>query len=245
MSGGAFAQVGTPAELYQEPQSAFVADFMGKMNFLRGEYLGTENDRPVETAAGTVVLHVAGATVQQVDQTAGERLIHWLSDADLAFLLYVLGLAGLVFEILHPGLNVPEELAGRAVHAYEPHEYAAEVCVVGAGMAAATEWLNALAAGSTVISVRRREPARRPLNVERHYFTKRGLDGFRRTPPEERVELLRRFLEPSYPPGRAWDAPLADSRFRVEACVNGAEQVICATGFKRGFAHDPLLARLV
>src|SRR5438552_3433709 len=54
-----------------------------------------------------VVLHVAGATVHQIDQTAGERLIHWLSDADLAFLLYVLGLAGLVFELLHPGLNVP------------------------------------------------------------------------------------------------------------------------------------------
>jgi hypothetical protein len=147
----------------------------------------------------------------------------------------------------HPGLNLPEELVGepRAVHAYAPHDYAAEVCVVGAGMAAATEWRNALAAGSTVISVRRREPARRPLNVERHYFTKRGLDGFRQTAPEQRVELLRRFLEPSYPPGRAWDEPLQNPRFRVEAHVNGAEQVICATGFRRGFAHDPLLARLV
>jgi hypothetical protein len=145
----------------------------------------------------------------------------------------------------HPGLNVPEELAGRAVHAYEPHDYSGEVCVVGAGMAAATEWLNALAAGSTVISVRRREPARRPLNVERHYFTKRGLDSFRRTDPEERVRLLRGFLEPSYPPGRAWDEPLRTPRFRVEQHVNGAEQVICATGFRRGFAHDPLLARLV
>jgi hypothetical protein len=27
--------------------------------------------------------------------------------------------------------------------------------------------------------------------------------------------------------------------------VNGAEQVICATGFRSGFRHDPLLARLV
>src|SRR5262249_57102951 len=27
--------------------------------------------------------------------------------------------------------------------------------------------------------------------------------------------------------------------------VNGAEQVICATGFKQGFGHDPLLSRLV
>src|SRR5439155_5032873 len=69
--------------------------------------LNTENGRPVETATGTVVLHVAGATVHQVDQTAGERLIHWLSDADLAFLLYVLGLAGLVLELLRPGLKLP------------------------------------------------------------------------------------------------------------------------------------------
>jgi hypothetical protein len=149
----------------------------------------------------------------------------------------------------HPGLSVPEEVAGdaRSVHAYEPHDYGAEVCVVGAGMAAATEWLNALAAGSTVISVRRREPARRPLNVERHYFTKRGLAGFHRTAPERRVELLRGFLEPSYPPGRAWDEPLvrAGRRFRVEPAVNGAGQVICATGFRRGFAHDHLLRRLV
>ena len=27
--------------------------------------------------------------------------------------------------------------------------------------------------------------------------------------------------------------------------MNGAEQVICATGFRRGYAHDRLLARLV
>src|SRR4051794_24582821 len=41
----------------------------------------------------------------------------------------------------HPGLALPDELAGdpRAVHAYEPHGYADEVAVVGAGMAAATE----------------------------------------------------------------------------------------------------------
>ena len=30
-------------------------------------------------------------------------------------------------------------------------------------------------------------------------------------------------------------------RFRVAAALNGAEQVVCATGFRRGFAHDPLL----
>jgi cation diffusion facilitator CzcD-associated flavoprotein CzcO len=151
----------------------------------------------------------------------------------------------------HPGLAVPDELANdpRAVHAYEPHEYASRVAVVGAGMAAATEWLNALESGSEVVSVRRREPARRPLNVARPFFTKRGLAGFYAAPPARRAELLEGFGEPSYPPGRAWDAPIEaaarEGRFRVAPAVDGAEHVICATGFVAGFRNDPLLARLV
>ena len=151
----------------------------------------------------------------------------------------------------HPGLARPEELAEdpRAVHAYEPHEYADNVEVVGAGMAAATEWLNALAAGANVTSVRRREPERRPLNLPRTLFSRRGLAAFHRTPQAERIGLLRRYSAPSYPPGRRWDEPLeraaAEGRFRVSAGLNGATQVICATGFRRGFRHDALLARLV
>jgi cation diffusion facilitator CzcD-associated flavoprotein CzcO len=151
----------------------------------------------------------------------------------------------------HPGLNVPQELRDdpRAVHSYEPHDYAATVTVVGAGLAAATEWLNALAAGAEVVSVRRREPMRLSLNVPRHYFSRRGLAGFHRLQPRERVERLRTLSAPSYPAGARWDEPLElaarEGRFRVEQSLNGGEQVICATGFRRGFRHDPLLARLV
>src|SRR5215211_4297496 len=151
----------------------------------------------------------------------------------------------------HPGPAVPPELVGdrRVVHAYEPHEYAREVAVVGAGMAAATEWLNALEAGATVTSVRRREPLRRPLNVERPLFSKRGLSVFHATTPARRAELLGELSAPSYPRGPTWDEPVdwaeQHGRFRVEERVNGAEQVICATGFLRGFQHNPLLARLV
>jgi cation diffusion facilitator CzcD-associated flavoprotein CzcO len=151
----------------------------------------------------------------------------------------------------HPGLARPPELEGdrRAVHAYEPHEYAERVAVVGAGMAAATEWMNALEAGAQVVSVRRREPLRRPLNLPRPLFTKRGLASFHATGPTERVALLRRFAEASYPPGREWDEPLQqatrDGRFRVAESVDGEPQVICATGFRRGFRHDSLLRGLV
>jgi hypothetical protein len=151
----------------------------------------------------------------------------------------------------HAGLAFPPGLEGdpRTVHAYQPHEYADEVEVVGAGMAAATEWLNALEAGARVVSVRRREPLRRPLNVERELLSRRGLAGFHRTGRDERIALLRRFLAASYPPGRQWDEPLARAtaagRFRIEPAINGAEQIVCATGFLRGYSHDPLLARLV
>lgn len=151
----------------------------------------------------------------------------------------------------HPGLNVPEELRDdpRAVHSYEPHDYAPTVTVVGAGLAAATEWLNALAAGAEVVSVRRREPARRQLNVPRQYFSRRGLDGYHRLSPRERIERLRTLTAPSYPAGARWDDPLEratrEGRFRVEPSLNGSAQVICATGFRRGFREDPLLARLV
>jgi cation diffusion facilitator CzcD-associated flavoprotein CzcO len=151
----------------------------------------------------------------------------------------------------HPGLNLPRELHDdpRVVHAYEPHDYASTVTVVGAGMAAATEWLNALAAGAEVVSVRRREPVRRPLNVPREYFSRRGLAAFHRLDPGQRAARLRVLLAPSFPPGEAFDAPLAraaaEGRFRVEQSPNGSEQVICATGFRQGFGADRLLARLV
>jgi cation diffusion facilitator CzcD-associated flavoprotein CzcO len=151
----------------------------------------------------------------------------------------------------HPGLAFPAELEGdpRAVHAYEPHDYAERVEIVGAGMAAATEWLNALAAGADVVSVRRREPERRPLNLPRQLFTRRGLACFHATRPDERRALLCRWSGPSYPAGRAWDEPVErarrSNRFRVAPELNGADQVICATGFERGYAHDRLLANLV
>ena len=148
----------------------------------------------------------------------------------------------------HPGLARPDAYP-RAVHAYEPHEYEATVAVVGAGMAAATEWLNALSAGAEVVSIRRREPLRRPLNVPRPFFSKRGLAAYHAATNERRAATLRELSTPSYPEGPGWDEPVRaaerEGRFRVEASPNGSDQVIAATGFKQGFHHDALLADLV
>ena len=36
MNHGVIEQVGTPLEVYREPATAFVADFIGSMNFMPG-----------------------------------------------------------------------------------------------------------------------------------------------------------------------------------------------------------------
>ena len=150
-----------------------------------------------------------------------------------------------------PGLNIPEELRfdPRVIHSYEPHDYAATVTVVGAGLAAATEWLNALEAGAEVVSVRRREPIRRLLNVPREYFSRRGLGAFHRLGA---ASVPRACGRCSLPPIRLATRGISrlPKRRQKDASasrpsLNGSEQVICATGFLSGFRHDPLLSRLV
>jgi hypothetical protein len=104
------------------------------------------------------------------------------------------------------------------------------------------------------VSIRRREPLRRPLNVPRPYFSKRGLAGYHAAPTERRAATLRELSAPSYPAGAAWDEPVRaaerEGRFHAHVPPNGTEslkgaQVIAATGFLQGFRHDALLADLV
>ena len=145
-----------------------------------------------------------------------------------------------------PGIpGLAQRLPG-AVHAYEPHEYAAQVAIVGAGMAAATEWLNALAperrwsrcAGTSRCAGRSTCRGRTSPSAASPRSTR-----FR---DRQRAARLRELAAPSYPPGRAWDDPLraADRRrFRVETAPPHGFQVIAATGFKKGYATRPAARR--
>lgn len=45
MNGGKVLQVGTPSEIYENPRSRFVADFIGETNFLTGKVMDSEGDR--------------------------------------------------------------------------------------------------------------------------------------------------------------------------------------------------------
>ncbi|MDX9912671.1 MAG: ABC transporter ATP-binding protein [Phycisphaerales bacterium] len=55
MDRGQVVQLGTPRELYERPQSVFVAEFLGETNFLPGEVRGREGEAiVVRTPAGDV-----------------------------------------------------------------------------------------------------------------------------------------------------------------------------------------------
>jgi hypothetical protein len=171
------------------------------------------------------------------DESLHRRRVSQVTQCYKGFLVDGHGPYGHVLLALgHPGLAWPGDRDTRYVHAYEPHDYARKVAVVGAGMAAATEWANARAAGAEVVSVRRREPVIRPLNLPRPLFTKRGLAMYRQG---DRRAFLQAFSAPSYP------AHLRTCAHMCRAVPDDADQVIAATGFLRGFAHDPLLAQLV
>ncbi|TIR16631.1 MAG: ABC transporter ATP-binding protein [Mesorhizobium sp.] len=58
MDKGQIAQIGSPASLYSEPASPFVAEFIGKMNFLPVEYLGSATSGPQIRVSGTSTLSV-------------------------------------------------------------------------------------------------------------------------------------------------------------------------------------------
>ncbi|NJL94696.1 MAG: ABC transporter ATP-binding protein [Anaerolineae bacterium] len=56
MEGGRVLQIGSPEEIYEEPQTRFVADFIGETNFLTGTLRAHQADRAqVELADGQMV----------------------------------------------------------------------------------------------------------------------------------------------------------------------------------------------
>ncbi len=59
MGGGRVLQVGSPTEIYEQPNSRFVADFIGESNFLDGEVRGISADAVTVMVDGTLPVHVA------------------------------------------------------------------------------------------------------------------------------------------------------------------------------------------
>ncbi len=79
MRDGAIAQIGTPAEIYNFPRNAFVADFVGSANLIRGRHR-PECDRDglivLETPGGTLVYGTTHGRPVGADGVFSVRTIH-------------------------------------------------------------------------------------------------------------------------------------------------------------------------
>jgi mannopine transport system ATP-binding protein len=60
MAGGQLVQLGSPADLYSRPQTAFVADFVGRMSFAKAVYVGRAQGMHALRLSETVVVEATG-----------------------------------------------------------------------------------------------------------------------------------------------------------------------------------------
>jgi spermidine/putrescine transport system ATP-binding protein len=73
MSDGVIEQLDTPAEIYERPRTAFVADFIGEMNFLDGKITEAGNGQfDLDTGTG-VVVHAHGEATSGLVARVGIR----------------------------------------------------------------------------------------------------------------------------------------------------------------------------
>jgi membrane-bound serine protease (ClpP class) len=71
------------------------------------ELLKEIDGRQVETAGGTVVLATADSKVVEVTLSWRERFLAHISDPNIAYLLMLLGVFGIIFELQNPGAIFP------------------------------------------------------------------------------------------------------------------------------------------
>ncbi|MCK9376565.1 MAG: nodulation protein NfeD [Syntrophobacterales bacterium] len=71
------------------------------------DLLAKLNGRKIEVAGKQVVLHTAGAPLKEIPEGLRFQLLKHIADPNIAFILMMIGLAGLYFELAHPGVVFP------------------------------------------------------------------------------------------------------------------------------------------
>ena len=139
------------------------------------DLLAALDGRAVTTARGKVVLRTKGVEVKRIEMGLRDKVLKVISDPTIAYMLLMLGLAGLYFELSTPGAILPGILGGicliLAFYAFQtlPINYAglllillaiilfiAEVKVASHGLLAAGG-ITAMILGSLML-IRRSEP---------------------------------------------------------------------------------------
>jgi len=80
-----------------------------------GDLLQVIDGRTVTTAAGKVKLETRNAVIRRSEMNLREQLLKLITDPTIAYLLLLIGLAGLYFELSNPGALLPGVLGGIAL----------------------------------------------------------------------------------------------------------------------------------
>lgn len=76
------------------------------------ELLNKINGKTVAVGADTVTLQTSHATVQVMQMGWAEKMLNILSDPNVAYILFLLGVYGLMFELYNPGSILPGIIGG-------------------------------------------------------------------------------------------------------------------------------------
>jgi membrane-bound serine protease (ClpP class) len=71
------------------------------------ELLAKTNGLPVKVAGKTQLLKTTGAPVREIREGVATTILKHIADPNIAFILMMIGLAGLYFELAHPGVVLP------------------------------------------------------------------------------------------------------------------------------------------
>jgi len=80
-----------------------------------GQLLANIDGKTVALPSKTVTLYTKGAVINEKKMGLRERILTTLSDPNIAYLLLMIGLAGLYFEFAHPGAILPGAVGGIAL----------------------------------------------------------------------------------------------------------------------------------
>jgi len=76
------------------------------------DLLGKVDGRVIETGAGKITLHTMNAKHVEVEMSFRDKILKVISDPTIAYILLILGMAGLYFELSNPGAILPGVLGG-------------------------------------------------------------------------------------------------------------------------------------
>ena len=88
----------------QEALEKHVIDFVAQN---LEELLEKAHGKRVETTSGTVTLETRGASIETYEMGWSEKVLDILSDPNIAYILFMMGVYGLLFELYNPGSILP------------------------------------------------------------------------------------------------------------------------------------------